>query len=193
MKTITLLAAVALLSVTNASASTVNSRLANPIERHFSFDTPIEFTEKGILFLVFPNGEFDFNAETSRNAGIVYRNGHRSNNQTYGVAPNRGVIIEHDALGRVRRIGNVFVNYDAQNRIKRIGSVYMTYNRFALSQIGNLRIVYNRNGQIINMIGSVKGYRYNEENNADCNFYENHNNSGVYYRTNGTKVAITKI
>ncbi|HOZ74373.1 MAG TPA: hypothetical protein PLS51_09855 [Flavobacterium sp.] len=193
MKTITLLAAVALLWGSNASASTVNSRLDNPIERRFNLDTPIEFTERGILFLVFPNGEFDFNTEASQNSGIVYRNGHRSNNQTYGVTPNRGVVIEHDALGRVRRIGNVFVNYDAQNRIRRIGSVYMTYNRFALSQIGNLRIVYNRNGQIINIIGSVKGYRYNEENDADCNFYENHNNSSVYYRSNGTKVASTKI
>lgn len=193
MKTITLLAAVALLSVTNASASTVNSRLANSIERRFNLDTPIEFTERGISFLVFPNGEFDFNTEASQNSGIVYRNGHRSNNQTYGVAPNRGTIIEHDALGRVHRIGNVFVNYDAQNRIRRIGSVYMTYNRFALSQIGNLRIVYSRNGQIIKMIGTVKGNRYNEEHDSDCNFYENHNNSGVHYRTNGTKVASTKI
>lgn len=193
MKTITLLAAVALLSVANASASTVNARLANSIERRFNLDTPIEFTERGISFFVFPNGEFDFNTEASQNSGIVYRNGHRSNNQTYGVVPNRGVIIEHDALGRIRRIGNVFVNYDVQNRIKRIGSVYMTYNRFALSQIGNLRIVYNRNGQIVNMIGTVKGYQYNEEHDRDCNFYENHNNSGVFYRTNGTKVARTNI
>jgi hypothetical protein len=101
------------------------------------------------------------------------------------VPENNGVRIEHDALGRVRRIGNVFINYDFQNRIKRIGTVYMSYNRFALDQIGGLKIIYNRRGQIINMHGSVKGF---EANYCNTNSYEyNYNNAPsntnqYYYR-----------
>jgi hypothetical protein len=47
---------------------------------------------------------------------------------------NYGVKVEHDNLGRVRQVGNVFINYDANDRVKRIGSVYMTYNRYALER-----------------------------------------------------------
>ena len=65
--------------------------------------------------------------------------------------------MEHDDFGRVRRIGNVFINYDSNDRIKRVGSVYMSYNRFALEQVGGLQIIYNRRGQIVDMVGSVKG------------------------------------
>lgn len=155
MKTITFLAAAALMLGNAAIAKASGVSLATTMTR-FSLDEPIEFTERGITFFVFPNGEFDFNTTTTTAQPLYYRNGRRGTNATYG-AP-AGVRIEHDAMGRVRRIGNVFLNYDNQNRIKRVGSVYMTYNRFALTQVGNLRILYNRRGQIINIVGNVKGY-----------------------------------
>ena len=170
MKKITLLVASVLLygNLANASAIMNHSDGKNKID--FSQNEPIEFTERGIAFYVFPNGEFDFNTPEGR------RN---------FVPENNGVRIEHDALGRVRRIGNVFINYDFQNRIKRIGTVYMSYNRFALDQIGGLKIIYNRRGQIINMHGSVKGF---EANYCNTNSYEyNYNNAPsntnqYYYR-----------
>jgi hypothetical protein len=53
----------------------------------------------------------------------------------------------------------VFINYDVNDRVKRIGSVYMTYNRYALERVGGLEIIYNRRGQIVDIVGSVKVQR----------------------------------
>ena len=112
-------------------------------------------------------------------------------NATYGAPANTvlsGVKIEHDKQGRVRRIGNVFVNYDANDRIKRIGSVYMTYNNFALTRVGNLQIVYNRRGQIIDMIGTVNGRSYIAQNGNNSHYYGNsmgynNQNDNYYYKS----------
>lgn len=191
MKTITLLVASIFLLGSVANASEIINFSGK--EASFSFDEPIEFTERGITFYVFPNGEFDFNTQQNTNTDILYRNGRRNTNQTFGTPSNGGVRIEHDNFGRIRRIGNVFVNYDFDNRIKRIGSVYMSYNRFALSQVGGLRIIYNRRGQIVNMFGTVKGftsnysYNYPNENDFDCIENENNynDNDHLYYRKNG--------
>ena len=71
---------------------------------------------------------------------------------------NYGTRIEHDSFGRVRRIGNTFINYDNRDRVNRIGTVYMRYNRTALTQIGGMRIVYNRRGEIVDTVGNIKGY-----------------------------------
>jgi hypothetical protein len=122
---------------------------------------------------------------------------------------NFGIKVEHDASGKVRRIGNVFVNYDANGRIKRVGSVYMTYNRFALEQVGGLQIIYNRRGQIVDIIGSVNervdndpillnrydnDYEYGNSrgNNDFPNRYdENSNEDDMYYFKKGdTKVKV---
>ena len=63
----------------------------------------------------------------------------------------------------------------------------MSYNRFALDQIGGLKIIYNRRGQIINMYGSVKGFEANYCNTNSYEYNSNYNNipsntSQYYYR-----------
>ena len=180
MKKITLLATVLFAFASTAHAAGIINFSGDVAKTRFSFEEPIVFTERGIEFYIFPNGEFDFNTVETTSSGTVYKHGRRNTNTTYG-AP-AGVQIEHDAAGRIRRIGNVFMNYDRENRIKRIGSVYMTYNRFALTQVGNLKILYNRNGQIVSIIGNVKyetptrTYAYNGGN-------QNGNSDNTYYKT----------
>lgn len=182
MKKITLLVASILLYGNVVNASEIINYSGERTRTDFSNNDPIEFTERGITFYVFPNGEFDFNTEQSVGNDNYYRRAMNTTNGAPGVRTNygpsnAGVVIEHDALGRVRRIGNVFVNYDYDNRIKRIGTVYMSYNRFALDQIGGLKIIYNRNGQIINTIGNVKGYRGNYSYNSSYYTDYRYNNS----------------
>ncbi len=190
MKKITLLIASIFLtgSVTNASEIINFSD-----ERRFPVDfrdaDPIEFTERGITFYVFPDGQFDFNT-TSSTGGNYYKP-----SRTSAVNRNHGVRIDHDESGRVRRVGNVFINYDRNDRIKRIGSVYMTYNRFALAQIGGMQIIYNRRGMIVDFVGSVKGRRsYGYGHNNHDWAYDNgtgHNDDDYYYYKNdGTKAKI---
>jgi hypothetical protein len=190
MKKITLLAAIALLITTTVSAFEGTS-FSTGNKNRFSLDEPISFTERGIEFFIFANGDFDFNTAPAGNDDIMYKNGRRNANQTFGThytPSSSGVRIEHDTHGRIRRIGNVFVNYDGQDRIKRIGSVYMTYNQAALTRVGNLRIIYNRRGQIVNILGNVKGYGDNFQNsyNSGTNF-EDHQTvpNTLYYRKNG--------
>lgn len=206
MKKITLLLAILFIgTIANASETKYFSGESRfPI--NINDAEPIQFTERGIEFFIFPDGQFDFNTVPSQGENYFRTTGRRDFNTTYGApnAYNSGIKIEHDSFGRIRRIGNVFINYDFNNRIKRIGSVYMAYNRFALAQVGGLKIIYNRRGQIVDFIGSVKGRSYCNENynyyNND-NFYNNTNlsddnnqesteNDYYYYRTDGTKTKV---
>ena len=169
---------------------------------------PIVFVERGIEFYVFPNGEFDFNTVRTATPNRPRRNSFNStfgapNVHNYYGPSNTGVRIEHDHLGRVRRIGNVFINYDAFGRIKRAGNVYMKYNSFALTQVGNLRIVYNRRGQIISVYGTVNGFNngyvynpgsYGGNTYYNTNGFDNDDFEGdfYYYRTDGTKAKMAE-
>jgi hypothetical protein len=191
MKKITLLvASIFLMGGVVAHAADRNER-RSPVD--FRNADPIVFTERGIEFYIFADGQLDFNTRPS-NGEMHYREGRRSfENKYYGVK------VERDNMGRVRSVGNVFVNYDAYGRIKRVGSVYMAYNRYALDRVGGLQIIYNRRGQIVDMIGTVNGgrvYQYSQNDRDDNNHdYDNHQNSNaqddVYYRTNGAKPKVT--
>lgn len=200
MKKITLLVASILLvgSAVNASEIIKNSDEART---KYSFDEPISFTERGIEFFVFPNGEFDFNTRPDDNSqgDYFYKTAGKRGAATQTPRPaNYGVRIEQDSFGRVRRIGNTFINYDSRDRVSRIGSIYMKYNRTALAQIGGMRIVYNRRGNIVDTIGNIKGYSnsgyaydYDYHHYDDNYTASNHNdNDYYYYKADGTKAKI---
>lgn len=195
MKKITLLVATVLLVGNIVNATEVNT-FGEERRARYSFDEPISFVERGIEFFVFPNGDFDFNTRPQDSqGGYFYKTaGKRGADATARGTFNYGVRIEHDSFGRVRRVGNTFINYDSRDRVSRIGSVYMRYNRFALTQIGGLQIIYNRRGDIVDMIGSIKGYR-----NQGYVYYNNHNvysyqasndDDYYYYKEDGTKALI---
>lgn len=195
-----------------ASIFLIGSGVANATERNngrfpvdFRNADPIVFMERGVEFYVFPDGQFDFNTRPS-NGEMYYKSGRRNGpNTTYGSPSNGqnrnyGVKVEHDYTGKVRRIGNVFINYDANDRIKRVGSVYMTYNRYALTQVGGLQIIYNRRGQIVDFVGAVnggRGYQYSQNNNYGNNHHDYANNQNansednIYYRTKDAKPKVT--
>jgi hypothetical protein len=206
MKKITFLVASILLfggGVANATEkNSFSLERRSPVD--FRNAEPIVFTERGVEFFVFPDGQFDFNTRPSTGADMYYKPSRTSAvNRTYGAPAsfrkgNYGVRVEHDNMGRVRRIGNVMINYDANDRIKRVGSVYMMYNRYALEQVGGLQIIYNRRGQIVDMVGSVKGgraYQYSQNINGnngrdrDYDYDQNSNDQDqYYYKNSGTKV-----
>ena len=194
MKKITLLVA-SILLIGNALQATElksNKQVAAP----FDFDEPISFVERGIEFFVFSNGDFDFNTRPNDSQGDYHYKsaGKRNASVNRNNSPiNYGVLVEHDSFGRVRRVGNTFINYDYNDRVSRIGSVYMRYNRFALDQIGNMKIIYNRNGDIVDTVGSIKGRRYQgyaySYNHSLVT--SNSNSDYYYYKTDGTKANTT--
>lgn len=200
MKKITLLvASIFLMGGIVANAADRNDR-RSPVD--FRNADPIVFVERGVEFYIFADGQFDFNTRPS-NGEMYHKSGRRTSavNRTYGRNANvqnrnYGVKVEHDNRGRVRRVGNVMINYDANDRVKRVGSVYMAYNRYALDRVGNLQIIYNRRGQIVDIVGAVKGgrvYQYSQNNNDynDRDYDQNSNNQDdIYYRTNAPKPKV---
>ncbi|AUP77225.1 hypothetical protein C1H87_00235 [Flavivirga eckloniae] len=166
-----------LIGLTTVSATELNhQKLENNLDitKRYRYAQPIKFLERGIEFLIFPDGSFDFNTNANNacyNDTYFYKRNSRrgSVNATYGTKHkryrynayryNNGVSIIHDRDGKVRRIGNVYLNYDRYGKIKRVGSVYMNYNyrrHGRLNQVGGLRVHYNHWGQIINTRGRVK-------------------------------------
>lgn len=178
MKRLVLLFAGLLIGLTSVSATELHHQKQKTkldITKRYRYAQPIVFVERGIEFLVFPDGSFDFNTnyENTFYNDSYYRKrtSKRSNvNTTYG-APgkrvkytsyrhrNRGVSISHDRDGKVRRIGNIFLNYDRRGRLKRAGSIYMNYKRNGtLTQVGGLIVNYNHWGEIVHTRGQVNHF-----------------------------------
>lgn len=193
MKKITLLvASIFLMGGVVANAADRNDR-RSPVD--FRNADPIVFMERGVEFYIFADGQFDFNTRPS-NGGMYYKSSKKNERRSY-VTRDYGVKVEHDNRGQVRRVGNVMINYDANGRVKRVGSVYMAYNRYALDRVGGLQIIYNRRGQIVDIVGAVKGgrvYQYSQnerdDNNRDYGYNQN-SNDDTYYRTNDAKPRVT--
>ena len=165
------------LSFTSEAKSTYDLPTTNRYNQRL-----LQFEARGIEFVVFKNGEFDFNTHPMR------RTRRRSMNSTYGAPhthyayrhPARGVRIEHDYYGHVRRIGNTFINYDSRGRVKRIGNVYMAYNhRGLLKQLGGLHIYYTPYGRIAYTRGRIKrnGFHTWHSYETDWNTYDSYNDS----------------
>ncbi|NMH88189.1 hypothetical protein [Flavivirga algicola] len=177
MKRLVLLFAGLLIGLTTVSATELHHPKTKDYlntTKYYRYAQPIMFMERGVEFLIFPDGSFDFNTNAYSD---YYKASHYKRNSrrglvdaTYGIRNkrhkynnpyryNRGFSISHDRDGKVRRIGNVYLNYDRFGKIKRIGSVYMSYRHgryMVLNQVGGLQVRYNRWGEIINTRGQVK-------------------------------------
>ena len=210
MKKITLLVVASILLVGNMALASENPVFSdNTNRRGYYIDyrdaEPIIFKERGIEFMLFPNGEFDFN---TRPSGPRYHvngtNGAPGTRGYYGTS-ERGIRVEHDNFGRVRRVGNVYINYDAFGRVKRIGTIYMSYNSFAVTKVGNMRIVYDRRGRIVDVYGFINhangGYNYNPGTHYssgnghyddDDDYGDDYNEDNYYYyRKDGSKAKMS--
>lgn len=196
MNTRILFIAVVLIGLTSASATASDKKKYykkhHHKNNHFVNAKPITFVERGVQFFVFPDGTFDFNTHFNQTHHNNHDNSmfYKSNNtkrtyvnRNYHQNYNRGVTIDHDRYGNVRRIGNVFLNYDRSGKIKRVGTVYMNYKRgrnfVSLSQVGGLRVEYNSCGEILYSYGQVK--RFTDFCNfcgvQSCSVNHNHRNS----------------
>ncbi|SDW02192.1 hypothetical protein [Flavobacterium degerlachei] len=192
MKKITFLVASILLMGGGVANATEKNNLSS--ERRVAVDfrnaEPVIFTEGGIQFYVFADGEFDFNARSSARDKSFKPNKRGNGNRNYGSSAsfrkdNYGVKVQYDRWGNVTRIGNVSIDFDSNDRIKRIGSVQMSYNRFALERVGGLEIIYNRRGQVVDTYGSVKGGRgYATNQNKDYEYGSDRKSNDRDYRSN---------
>jgi hypothetical protein len=223
MKTKLLFTAMVLIGLTSSSATTTNVAPQGEDFKNttrYRYAEPIMFMERGVEFLIFSDGSFDFNTNPGDSFGSFddtsyYResNSRRSSlNSTQDApgtvsrgnyyAPNYGgILIQHDYDGKVRRIGNVFINYDRIGKVKRVGTVYMNYNREGLlTQVGGLRITYNRWGEIVHSSGivSYNNSQFNcnlgqiQSNSYGSNSNYDNDDEDYYYYRQGEKVKKQK-
>ncbi|MEZ4803106.1 MAG: hypothetical protein R2797_10060 [Gelidibacter sp.] len=223
MKTKLLFTAMVLIGLTSANATKTNvapqGEDFNNATR-YRYAEPIMFMERGVEFLIFPDGSFDFNTNPGESFSdfddsYYYRESSNTRrgsvNTTQGApgtvsrtsyyTPNYGgVLIQHDYDGKVRRIGNVFINYDSAGRVKRVGTIYMSYNRGGmLTQVGGLRITYNSWGEIIHSSGVVNhsnnNYNYNlgqTQNTSYWTYNDFDDSEDYYYYKQGSTVKKQK-
>jgi hypothetical protein len=210
MKKITLLVVASFIPVGSMAYASENPVFSDNTDRRgyyidYRNAEPIIFKERGIEFMLFPNGEFDFNTRPAVRPRVNGTSG-APRGMYYGTS-ERGIRVEHDNFGRVRRVGNVYINYDAYGRVKRIGTIYMSYNSFAVTKVGNMRIVYDRRGRIVDVFGFINhangsyfynlgtnysggngGYDYGDDYNDD---YES-DDDFYYYRKDGSKAKMSE-
>ena len=210
MKKITLLVVASFILVGSMAYASENPVFSeNTDRRGYYIDyrdaEPIIFKERGIEFMLFPNGEFDFNTRPAVRPRVNGTSG-APRGMYYGTS-ERGIRVEHDNFGRVRRVGNVYINYDAYGRVKRIGTIYMSYNSFAVTKVGNMRIVYDRRGRIVDVYGFINhangGYFYNPgthysggnggyDDGDDYNDDYESDDDFYYYRKDGSKAKMSE-
>jgi hypothetical protein len=209
MKKITLLVVASFILVGSMAYASENPVFSDNTDRRgyyidYRDAEPIIFKERGIEFMLFPNGEFDFNTRPAVRPRVNGTSG-APRGMYYGTS-ERGIRVEHDNFGRVRRVGNVYINYDAYGRVKRIGTIYMSYNSFALTKVGNMRIVYDRRGRIVDVYGFINhangGYFYNPginysgenggyDDGDDYNDDYESDDDFYYYRKDGSKAKMS--
>jgi hypothetical protein len=212
MKKITLLVVASFILVGSMAYASENPVFSdNTNRRGYYIDyrdaEPIIFKERGIEFMLFPNGEFDFNTRPSGPRYAINSTNGAPGTRGYYRTSERGIRVEHDNFGRVRRVGNVYINYDAFGRVKRIGSIYMSYNSFAVTRVGNMRIIYDRRGRIVDVYGFINytnsRYSYNPRGAyaggnggygyGDDDYDDDYGNDDdyYYYRKDGSKAKMT--
>lgn len=216
MKKLVLLFTGVLMSLTTVTASDlITDKKGNHLDitKRYRYAQPIVFVERGVEFLIFPDGSFDFNTNLnnvffrrgmySRRESINTTYGHTGSRVKYSSPRHSGLRVAYNNYGQVQRIGNVYLNYNRHGKVKRIGSVYMDYKHGTLKQVGSLRVNYNHWGQIVHTRGQVSAFNDNcgicgisgcttnhsHNNYAFNNNWENYdyNNDAYYYNQNGKK------
>lgn len=125
---------------------------------------PFVFTEQGIEFLVFPEGQIELNIPPAsvkmgdkkitevylpENGSFPYRN-----QQQY-----RKGYVKYNRLGQPVQAGPVQIEYGKNGKVVRIDDIKLTYIDGRLDRVGDLKVEYDRNGQIKKYTGRISEVR----------------------------------
>jgi hypothetical protein len=137
-----------------STKSAENNTTYNPYYNQYG--DSFTFTERGITFAVFQNGEFDFymNPRNGVSFGIHSNNVNISFNSGY----NYDAYVQYDNYGAIIQIENIPIYYDYYGRVTRIGSVNIDYSYGRLVRLGGLRVHYDHYGHYVNYSGYINRY-----------------------------------
>lgn len=133
-------------------------------DRNRGFDQkytqPVAFTEQGIEFFVFPDGQMELNIPPSsvkmgeQKITEVYL--HEDENLPYGNGQKfRPGYVKYNRLGQPVKVGPVKIEYHKNSKVARIGDILLNYQNGRLDQVGDLKIHYDRHGQIEKYTGRI--------------------------------------
>lgn len=167
--------------ISTVEAKTGNKR-PNNIAINYMYNNAVNFTERGIEFFIFTNGDFDFNTHVTDS--YYDYNGRRFQN-------NSSVKVNRDYRGRITRIGNAFINYDYRGNVTRIGSISIRYRFGQLTNVGDLSVQYDRWGNP-NFYGNVRDFYFDNGMRFSINFGDVCNYNDTYFYRNDFKNNYTQ-
>ncbi len=160
-----LLLAVLFLGGMTAQANTVTD-LDHNTRTGIRYNQPqaITFVERGVEFVVFANGQFDFALVGPRfqNRNQGRRNvGYNAPGHAYGVSYRNDYnsFIRYDYYGDISKVGRNHISYNRFGEVNQIGSVRLRYNNGLLTRVGGMELIYNRRGRLVDLIGYVHNDR----------------------------------
>jgi hypothetical protein len=159
-----------------------SNNLSTKIEGNYMYNNSVNFTELGIEFYVFTNGDFDFN--TYDDVSYIDRYGRRIKN-------SRAVRIDRNYKGQITRIGNAFINYDYRGNVTRIGNISLRYRFGKLTNVGDLRVQYDRWGNP-DFYGNVINFYYDNGIRFSVNFGDVCNYNDTYFYKSDFKNKYSK-
>ncbi|TXE10907.1 hypothetical protein ES711_03105 [Gelidibacter salicanalis] len=116
------------------------------------------FTEGGIEFSVFPDGQFDFYAPHFGPDPHVFMNAARmpfSFNSGYDYGP----YVQYDDYGAIVQIENIPIYYDYYGRITKAGNINIHYNSYGhVRRVGQLHVYYDRHHRFSHYSGYINSY-----------------------------------
>ena len=154
MKKVTaLLFSFLLIGLTATAASTVEDDAIRGYGKSFIF------TEGGVEFSIFPDGQFDF-VYVGSNQGSNVNVTISSPNVTasYNGGHDYEAYVQYDDYGAIIQVEDVPVYYDEYGRITQAGEVDIRYNNKRIVNVGGLYVHYNRRGFYSHHTGFINAF-----------------------------------
>ena len=130
----------------------------NTTARYYNYGKSFIFSEGGVEFAVYPDGQFDFYLNGPRN-GVSVNLNTPGINISFNSGFNYDPFVQYDDYGAVVQIEDIPIFYDHYGRISQAGDVFIRYNRWGrVSRVGGLFVHYNSYGNFLNCTGYINSF-----------------------------------
>ncbi len=185
MKKLVVLVVLFLGGITAQANEVTNLDHNNTTGIRYNVPQSISFIQRGVKFSVYPNGEFDFKFLNTQHHG---RRGYSAPGTTYSNRKKRGYVA-YDYLGNITKVGRNYIAYNRYCDVNQIGNITLRYKHGRLVRVGNLRVFYNRYGNIVHTEGYVTHYSHN--NNYGTGYdTDDHDDDHDYRRKRNRNVGV---
>lgn len=160
MKKLALLFTAMFLIGISVNATTTNLTKDNSYNNGFKkgYGKSFIFTEGGIEFSVFPDGQFDFYAPHYGPDPHVSMNAPRVS-FSFNTGYDYGPYVQYDDYGAIIQIENTPIYYDYYGRITKAGNINIHYNNYGhVSRVGQLYVHYDRHHRFSHYSGYINTY-----------------------------------